>query len=55
MIFMEAFSSEKFGVLIEDVDDLYSLSAVLQLEKKFQDSDNSLSLTLKGMIKVDFS
>ena len=52
---MEAFSSEKFGLLIEDIDGLYTLSAVLQLEKNFTDSDNnSLSLTLKGMIKIDF-
>jgi len=26
---MEAFSSEKFGLLIEDIDGLYTLSAVL--------------------------
>lgn len=52
---VEAFSSEKFGVLIEDVDGLYTLSGVLSIEKTFSDSANCLNLALKGTIKIDFS
>lgn len=52
---VEAFSSEKFGVLIEDFDGLYTLSGVISVEKNFSDSANSLNLALKGNIKIEFS
>ena len=52
---VEAFSSEKFGVLIEDIDGLYNLSGVLSVEKTFSDSGNCLTLALNGSVKINFS